>query len=674
MTLESSKGEFTPKLVKNVQVPMRDGIHLSCDLIMPEESGRYPGVLLYHPYRKDDLSIANNDALYLFARHGYVGIRLDVRGTGSSEGYNTEEYSPEETRDCIDAINWFAKQDWCTGSLGMFGFSYSGQTSMIAALNAPEPLKAIACAYFSDDRYAADCHYSGGSLAPWIDYAVYGPFMMLRKTLPPYPEYSGEKWEAMWKERLEKSRPWTLSWLEHPLEEDYWHPGSVKYHYDKVRAAVFLIDGWRDGYPGPAIRMYENLKVPKKLLLGPWLHTRPDAGIPGPRIPIYDEMIKWWDRWLKGIKNGVDQEPPITIYVQKYDEPSALRDVTSGFWRYEDQWPISGTKEVTMYLDSEGKLSETAPVKEDERLSYEYKPHVGLMSGLFSATSPHILPMDQRPDEAYSLNFTGAPLEKDVEITGFPRVLIHISSTAPVAAFVARLSDVSPSGGVSLVTKGAMNATRRKSFAQPEPLIPDKIYPLEIELFPTAWIFERGHRVRLSISSSDWPNMWPTPDRSYNSVFMGKTSRSRIMLPTISLGKSRNFPEPKFDVPQPLYNPVDFFVKPDEASVVQDLYRKQLILRTSHPTSLRLRDIGVEIDSIQESEAGVSMENPALAHAKGTERITLRRADHVIEARAENNLASTHDSFNLQVSVEIKLDGFPYYSKAWTRAFKRILS
>ncbi len=654
---------------------MRDGIHLACDLIIPEEEGRYPGVLIYHPYRKDDLSIANNDALYLFAKHGYVGIRLDVRGTGSSEGYSTEEYSPEETRDCVDAINWFAKQDWCTGKLGMFGFSYSGQTSMIAALNAPESLKAIACAYFSDDRYAADCHYSGGSVAPFVDYAVYGPFMTLREALPPYPEYSGESWEAMWRERLEKSRPWAISWLEHPLEEDYWHPGSVKYHYDKVKAATFLIDGWRDGYPGPALRMYQNLKVPKKLLIGPWLHTRPDTGIPGPKIRIYHEMIKWWDRWLKGINNGIEVEPPITIYVQKYDPPSALRDLTSGYWRYEEEWPITRMREKTLYLNLGGELSEKISTgSEDSKASFEYKAHVGLMSGLFSATSPHILPLDQRPDEAYSLNFTSALLDQDLEVTGFPRALIYVSSTATVASFAVRLSDACESGAVTLVTKGAMNATRWKSYSEPEALVPGKIYPLEIELNPTSWIFERNHRIRLSISSSDWPNMWPTPDPANNSIFMSKTRPSHIILPTVSERETWTIGEPRYDVPEPLYNPVDFYIKPDEAELVQDLYRKGLTLRTSHPTSIRLRDIGVEIEGIQESDVAVSLENPACAHAKGTEKIIMKRRDHAIDAKAENLLTSTHDSFNLLVSIEIKLDGFPYYSRSWTRIFKRILS
>ncbi len=134
-------------------------------------------------------------------------------------------------------------------------------------------------------------------------------------------------------------------------------------------------------------------------------------------------MIKWWNHWLKGINNGVEEEPPVTLYVQKFDRPSALRDMTSGYWRYEENWPIVRTVERTLYLHSDGGLSESVDGQES-KASFEYQPQVGLMSGLFSATSPHILPMDQRPDEAYSLNFTGPPLDEDLEVTGFPRALI----------------------------------------------------------------------------------------------------------------------------------------------------------------------------------------------------------------------------------------------------------
>jgi hypothetical protein len=282
--------------------------------------------------------------------------------------------------------------------------------------------------------------------------------------------------------------------------------------------------------------------------------------------------------------------------------------------------------------------------------------------------------MDQRPDEAYSLNFTTARLDEDMEITGFPRALIYVSSSAKVASFVVRLSDVSESGTPSLVAKGAINATRWKSYAEPEALVPGKIYPLEIELNPTSWIFERGHCIRLSISSSDWPNMWPTPDTANNSVFMSRMRPSHVVLPTVPERKGRVLAEPKYEVPEPLYNPVDFYIKPDEAKLVHDFYRRKLTLQTSHPTSIRLRDIGVEIEGIQESEAAVSFENPADAHVKGTEKIILKRMDHTIDARAENVLTSTHDFFNLLVNVEIRLDGFPYYNRSWNRVFKRILS
>ncbi len=180
--------------------------------------------------------------------------------------------------------------------------------------------------------------------------------------------------------------------------------------------------------------------------------------------------------------------------------------------------------------------------------------------------------------------------------------------------------------------------------------------------------------MRVSISSSDWPNMWPTPYPSNNTLFMGEARPSHIILPIVPKKSPDTLPQPTFDSPEPLYNPVDFYIKPDEAKIVQDLYRKRVALQASHPTFIRLRDIGVEIEGLQESEVAVSLENPAYSHAKGSEKIVLKRWDHIIDARAENVLTSTEDSFNLSVSIEIKLDDFPYFSRSWTRVFKRILS
>jgi len=677
MTEAISKSKHKVKIVKNVMIPMRDGIHLAADLIMPDTEGRFPALIEYCPYRKDDLTLVENDIHYFFAERGYVDVRLDVRGTGSSEGYSTGEYSSDEIEDAQEAIYWLAKQKWCTGKVGMFGWSYSGQTSMIAAMNAPEPLKAISCAFFADDRYKADCHYVGGSVMPWVDHALYGPFMICNKTLPPYPEYSGEKWIELWRERLEKTQPWTLTWLEHRLDEKFWHSGSVSYYYDRVKAATFIIDGWRDGYPGPAIRMYENIKSPKRLLIGPWMHNRPDVGIPGPKIHIAHEMLRWWDYWLKGIETGVTKEPPISLYVQKFDKPAGTRDQTSGFWRYEKEWPIKRRQEKILYLHEGGRLSEEKQKShESVKESYDYKPHVGVFGGVFSATPPHLLPIDQRWEEAYSLNYTTSPLEDDIEVTGFPKATLYVSSTAKIAAFVVRLSDVAPDGTSALVTKGVLNATRRDSFEKPEALSPGKDYELNIELGPTSWLFEKGHRIRASISSSDWPNMWPTPDQATNSIYFGASRTSRIILPIIPQRKEKVL-EPEYLPPVSLPLPADTSRIPDDFSLTYDLYKKQITMRsTSHMLghSVRLRDIGAEISLEMYSEAGISTENPADAHVKGMEKVRIKRRDHTIEAIGEDILTSTHDHFHLILNLDIKLDGLPYFSKNWTKVYDRKLA
>lgn len=668
-----SQPTYKVKLVKNVMIPMRDSIHLAADLIMPDAKGRFPGLILYWPYRKDDIIAPSSDSLHWFAERGYVGVALDVRGTGSSEGYTNEEYSEEEIQDAQDAINWLARQEWCTGKLGMFGWSYSGQTTMIAAMHAPEPLKAVICALFSDDRYKADCHYAGGSLMPMVDYGLYGSFMIAWNTMPPYPEYSGEQWMKLWKERLERSKPWVNAWLEHQLDGEYWHPGSVKYSYDKVKPPTFLIDGWRDGYPSAALRMYENLKCPKRLLIGPWLHGRPDKVIPGPNIDIHHEMLRWWDYWLKGIDTGVRKEPPVSLYIQKYDAPSAIREVTTGSWRFEREWPIKRMKETTLYLHPKGGLSyEPSKTDNDEKDSYEYKSHVGIYGGVFSATQPYILPLDQRSEEAFSINYTTPPLKNELEIAGFPKALLYASSTASVASFVVRLSDVSPGGTSSLVTKGVLNATRRNSFEKPEPLVSGRVYELNVELNGTSWLFEKGHRIRVSVSSSDWPNMWPTPDNAMNSVYRGTLRPSRVILPVIKTkGK---LPAPSYGLPVQLPKPVDTIGGTTECKIVHDLYRKRISLQTKVPSTLKLRDLGVEIEEEQDAEAGISTEKPSEAFVRGSEKVRIRRRDHTIDIIGEDILTSTHDHFHLLVNVDIRLDGLPFFSKNWTTITKRNLS
>ena len=665
---------YKVKLVKNVMIPMRDGVRLAADLIMPDSDGRFPGVIQYHPYRKDDVSIGNNGAHHFFAERGYVGIRLDVRGTGSSEGQTNDEYSSQEMKDGFDAINWLAKQGWCTGKLGMFGYSYSGTSSITAAMQSPEPLKAIAAAYFADDRYAVDTHYAGGSLMPIIDCGLYGPFMTCFNAMPTYPEYSGDKWLEVWRNRLEKSSPWPLVWLEHSRDSDYWREASVKYHYDRVKAPTFLIDGWRDGYPGASIRVFENLRCPKRLLIGPWMHVGPDQGIPGPNIHINHELLRWWDYWLKGIDSGVMDEPPISFFVQRYDRPSANRDRTTGSWRFEKEWPIKRTREISLFFGDDGELSETQRKGKRTHDALDYRPEVGLAGGIFSTVSPNVLPTDQRPDEALSLSYTTEVLEKDLEVTGFPRAVLHVSSTATVASFVVRLSDVAPDGMSALVSKGVLNATRRKSLERPEALVPGKVYELEIPLEATSWVFEKGHRIRVALSNSDWPNMWPTPEPATNRFFRGEGAASRVTLPVVSKSSSKG-PEPSYLPPPPLFQMASITPGADGYKIVRDLYKKFILIeaKPGRPLNIGLKDIGADIMIRGEGEAGLSTEDPASAFVKGRHTVKMVRKDCVIDVTGTNHLLSTEDDFHLLASIDVKIDGSEFFSKSWSRVYKRDL-
>jgi putative CocE/NonD family hydrolase len=672
--MKSSKPEYQVKVVKNIMIPMRDGVRLAADLIMPDAEGKYPALLQYHPYRKDDVSLTNNEAHHYFAQRGYVGVRLDVRGTGSSEGHSTLEYSPEEQRDSYDAIEWLAKQDWCNGNVGMWGISYSGQTSMTAGFLNPPHLKAIIPMYHCDDRYLGDCHYGGGSLRIPVDWAFYGSWMVAMNASPPYPEHVGGKWKELWTERLEKSEPWLLSWIEHQVQGPFWRSVSITGKYDQVKCPVYIIAGWRDGYPSASIRMYANLKSPKKLLVGPWLHNRPDTGIPGPRIHFFHEMQRWWDHWLKGIQNGVMEEPPVCLYVQKYDYPMADRDMTSGSWRFEKKWPIERTNKTSFFLHENGLLSnDPSGSEKGVKDAYKYIPTVGTTQGHFSAAGPSVLYVDQRLDEALSLNYSTPPLSEDLEITGFPEAVLYVSSSSDIAGFVVKLNDVDEDGTSAIVSKGYLNATRRNSFESPEPLTPGEVYKLHIPLKATSWVFEKGHRIRVSIQSSDWWNIWPTPKNAVNSIYRNKVEQSRIMLPIIPPSNS-DLPRPVFLAPPHPAKITDVQMSPSEYSVVRDYFKKTTSVVSKSSSSIKVPELNSYMSSKQDVKVTASDLNPESVSLKSTSKLSYPHSDNMIDVTSFVSLKSTVEHYHVIINLDIEINKRPYFHKNWTRTVERVLA
>ena len=328
-------GGHLSRTEKRTFVPLRDGIRLAASLYLPERLPA-PVVLEALPYRKDDLT-SNYAGEYrrLCDEGGYVVARVDVRGTGSSDGIAIDEYPEQEQRDLCELIAWLAAQEWSTGAVGMYGTSYSGFNSLQVAMERPPALKGIVAIYATDDRYTDDVHYEGGALKALdqIDYCLY---MTAMNALPPVPAVYGQGWREAWARRAESLEPWLIRWLEEQNDGPYWRHGSLRSDYAAIQCPTMIVAGWADGYRNATFRAFERLECPKRLLIGPWSHASTETSLPGPHIDLVPEMIQWWDRWLKGEPNGVEGEPPIAVFVRRSTRPEPDLKEVRGEWRHED--------------------------------------------------------------------------------------------------------------------------------------------------------------------------------------------------------------------------------------------------------------------------------------------------------------------------------------------------
>jgi putative CocE/NonD family hydrolase len=660
---------YSVRVVEHVRIPMPDGVELDATLHMPETDEPLPAIFEYLPYRKDDLGAGGARYHHYIAQHGYVSVRLDVRGTGSADGTAIDEYSVQEQLDGVEAIAWMARQPWCTGKVGMFGTSYGGFNSLQVAMHRPPALKALCPMYFTDNRYTDDCHYKGGAMQMLYDMATYGLSMVVQNSLPPYYEAVGERWAQVWEDHL-KAEPWLLPWESNHVYNDYWKQGSLSENYAAITAATFLIGGWRDGYMNCNLRTFEHLQCPKKLLVGPWLHARPDTGVPGPRIDHIHEMMRWYDYWLKGIDDGVMAEPPVCIYVQEYDPPQADRPLTSGFWRYESGWPLARASEYPLYLAANAQLQATLP-PEPGSASYEYNPTAGTSFGLFSAASPHILPMDQRVEDAYSLNWTSEPLSERLEILGYPEAVLDLAVTTDVAFVVVRLIDIAPDGQAALVTKGVLNLTHRDSHEQPEPLEPGKVYTVKLQLDATSWVFAPGHRIRVSINGADYPNSWPSPKLYTGHLYFGGSHDSRLILPVVP-AQTESLPTPQFLPPPQTPSFVTGSSERPVWRVTRDYMENKTEVHLRRRSFTRVNE-KLSFDSNAEATTVVFEKNPARATIRGLSQVVLYWPERTIDTRARGQIESDEHTFHVTIQLDINMDGAPFHQRRWIKSIPRRL-
>jgi uncharacterized protein len=482
---------------------MPDGCRLAAKIWLPDdaESDPVPALLEYIPYRKSDWTAVGDSTRHAyFAGHGYASVRVDMRGSGNSDGVLLDEYLPEEQEDAVEVLAWLAEQPWCSGSTGMFGISWGGFNSLQVAARRPPSLKAIITHCSTDDRYGDDVHYMGGCLLSTLMLS-WASTMLTINAWPPDPAIVGESWRDIWFERLEGSPPFVEAWLSHQRRDAYWKQGSVCDDYSAIECAVYAVGGWADAYRNAVLRLLEGLPGPRKGLIGPWGHQYPEDGVPGPAIGFLQEALRWWDHWLKGIQTGIMDEPMLRTWMQEWIPPAPFAAEWPGRWVGDPSWPSPHVSARDVQLDlPPSSIEGSAAAGAD----------AGAWCGFGASADPAL---DQRAEDGRSLCSTSKPLEERLEILGFPEVVLTLSSDRPAALVCVRLCDVALDGSSLLVTRGLLNLTHRDGHERPEPLVPGERYIVTVRLNSIAHAFGPGHRLRVAVSPTYWPWVWPSPDR-----------------------------------------------------------------------------------------------------------------------------------------------------------------
>lgn len=667
--------EFPRKVRKidNTWIRMSDGTRLATSIWLPEdaETSPVPAILEYLPYRKDDAR-AVRDSTYLpyFAGHGYAVVRVDIRGTGNSEGILYDEYLKQEQDDALEILDWIETQPWCSGEAGIIGISWGGFNGLQIAARRPQQLKAIITVASTDDRYADDVHYRGGCLLA-SDQMPWASRMFVMNGLPPDPKIVGEKWREMWFNRLENTPPYVETWLEHQTRDAFWQHGSVCENYADIECAVYAVGGWGDAYTNAIPRLMEGLQCPKKGLIGPWSHGYPYVAIPGPQIGFLQECLRWWDYWLKGVDNGIMDEPMFRAWVQDSVVPSSYYDERPGRWVAETQWPYPDLQTHEYFL-GDGILKDKAG--SDVELSFRGSQFNGSGAGLWCPYGEAIdFPTDQRTEDGLSLTFTSSPMSEDVILLGYPKVQLNLASDQPNALVVVRLCDVSPTGESLLVSRGFLNLTHRESHEEIAPLQPGKFYQVTIPMDVAGHRLPAGHHWRLSISPTYWPMAWPSP--KVVDLRVRTDSDSSIQLP-IRKPKEIDNDLATFESPvetKPIRHK-QILPKRRARTITRDIGKKmQEIYDIADNGQVHIFDLNLEIYGKSEERFLIYEDEPLSANIVSEQELGLRRGDWDIRIETYSTMSADAEQF----FVINKLDAYEgktrVFSKTWNTTIPRRL-
>lgn len=503
----------------DVGIVLSDGCRLSARIWRAEGAGPVPAVLEYIPYRKRDGTLPRDEMMHPYvAGHGYACVRVDMRGNGDSDGTMEDEYTAQELSDACEVIAWLAAQPWCNGSVGMMGKSWGGFNCLQTAWLQPPALKAVIAVCATADRFGGDIHFKGGCLLG--ENFGWGAVMLSYSSRPPDPALRAD-WREVWLARLE-AEPWLAPrWAAEQARGPYWAHGSVCEDYSRLQVPVLIWGGWADGYMNTVAELVEHAGA--KGIVGPWVHQYPHTAVPGPQVGFPDEALRWWDRWLKGVANGAEDDPAYRVFMLQSEAPDACASVRAGHWVAEGAWPSPRVRcEVLQFgvaASTPGVTHPRTPVGylgQDERGGFSVRistpQHLGLQAGEFFPMGLNAeMAGDQAGEDALSVWFDGALLDAPLDLMGAARVVLTVASDQPLGFVVARLCDVGPDGASVRIAHGMLNLCHRGGAAEPAPMVPGQVVAVGFDLDQMAYRVAAGHRLRLALSNSYWPYLWPSP-------------------------------------------------------------------------------------------------------------------------------------------------------------------
>jgi len=657
---------------ETVWITVDDGTRLAARIWRPvtSEEQPVPAVLEMIPYRRRDLT-AERDSIHhpYLAGHGYACVRVDLRGSGDSEGVLTDEYLERELQDAEQVLAWLAEQPWCDGRTGMMGISWGGFNALQVAARRPPSLAAIAAVAFTDDRYADDVHYMGGCLLS--DNLSWASTMFAYNSCPPDPTVVGDDWRERWFERLEGSGLWLEEWLRHQRRDAFWEHGSICEDYADVACPVLAVSGWADGYSNAVFRLLEGLDTPRLGLIGPWSHKYPHLGQPGPAIGFLQELVRWWDRWLKGIDNGVMDEPMLRVWMQEGVPPLTAYEERPGRWVGEPDWPSPHVRPEHRPL-GRGRIAEPDESPGEEMLGIESPLTVGQFAGKWcSYNAPPDLPYDQREEDGGSLVFDSEPLDERLEILGAPVLSLDFCANRPQAMVAVRISDIAWDGRATRVTYGLLNLAHRDSHARPEALVPGERYQVRVPLNGVAHAFAPGHRIRVSVSTSYWPLAWPPPEPVRLEIATGTSGIELPVRPTAESDEVslRPFDEPEGCRPIPVTS-----VEPGRHrwEVCRDLVDYESRLDVVKDLGV-VRFDGIGLDVSRSAEESYRCRGSDVESVSGETvwRMGFRRDDWDVRTVTRTVLTSTRTDFHLHAELDAYEGDRRVLSRNWERRIPR---